>query len=148
MPPSTGEDGEAHSKTCLGGISQGFSLPPSMPYPFLFSVPGGHLGSSYPELQEGRLKTKFSQSEKQDGCSAVLLCLFIPQAELLLGHVVIKTVGLLAAADATLVRGCLSSCVSALAILQHAGIPLNVQGVAADARLPTVCTDPAMLQAR
>lgn len=101
-----------------------------------------------PRAPGRKVEDKFSQSDKQDGCSAVLLSLFIPQAELLLGHVVIKTVGLLAAADATLVRGCLSSCVSALAILQHAGIPLNVQGVAADARFPTICAETAMLQAR
>lgn len=77
-----------------------------------------------------------------------LLGLLIPEAELLLWHVVIKGVALLAAADAALVGGNLAPGVPAPAVLEHAGVPLDAQGVAADAGLPQVCTQPATLQVR
>lgn len=72
------------------------------------------------------------------GYLGTLLSLLVPQAELFLGDVVIKAVTLLAAADATLVRGDLPRGIVALAVFEHAGIPLDAQRIAADAGLPAI----------
>lgn len=80
--------------------------------------------------------------------SLALLGLLVPEAELLLRHVVIKGVALLAAADAAFVGRDLARGVAAPAVLEHAGVPLDAQRVAADAGLPAVRAQPAALQVR
>lgn len=75
-----------------------------------------------------------------------LLGLLIPEAELLLRHVVIKGVALLAAADAAFVGRNLACSITTLAVLEHARVPLDAQRVAADARLPAVRAQLAALQ--
>lgn len=77
-----------------------------------------------------------------------LLSLLIPETQLLLWHIVIKGVALLAAADATFVRGNLAPSITTLAILEHAWVPLDAQRVAANAGLPAVCAQLAALQVR
>ena len=63
------------------------------------------------------------------------LGVLIPEAQLPLRHVEVEAVALLAAADATFV-GCWA--VTAVAVLEHAGVPGQAQAVAADAGLPAV----------
>lgn len=63
------------------------------------------------------------------------LGVLIPEAQLPLRHVEVEAVALLAAADATLVG---RRAVTAMAILEHAGVPGQAQAVAADAGLPAV----------
>lgn len=82
----------------------------------------------------------------QNACLGALLGLLIPKAQLLLRYVVVEAVALLAAADATLVGGDLPSSVAALAVLEHAGVPLDAQRIAADAGPPAICTQAAPLQ--
>lgn len=82
------------------------------------------------------------------GKAGLALGLLIPEAELLLRHVVVEGVALLAAADAALVGGHLATGVAAPAVLEHAGVPLDAQRVAAHAGLPAVLAQPAALQLR
>lgn len=77
-----------------------------------------------------------------------LLGLLIPQTELLLGHIVVEAVALLAAPNAALVGGDFPGGLTALAVLQHAGVPLDAKSVAANAGFPAVHAEPAALQVR
>lgn len=67
--------------------------------------------------------------------SPAQLGVLIPEAQLPLGHGEAEAVALLTAADATLV-GCWA--VTAVAVLEHAGVPGQAQAIVAKAGLPTV----------
>ena len=66
------------------------------------------------------------------------LGLLIPEAELFVGDIVGEAVALAAALDATLVGARPARRVTAAAVLEQAGVPLQTQAVAARAGLPRV----------
>lgn len=76
--------------------------------------------------------------------ASALLGVLVPETELPLGHIEVETVALLAAADAALVGG---RPVTAVAELEHTGVPGQAQAVVADARPPAIPHLPAAGQA-
>lgn len=66
-------------------------------------------------------------------CTPAWLGILIPETQLPLGHIEVEVVALLAAADAAFVG---HWPVMAVAVLEHAGVPSQVQAIVADAGLP------------
>lgn len=66
----------------------------------------------------------------------MVLGLFLPKAQLFVGHVVSKLVAFAAALDAAFIRAAPAGDVSVAAVLQQAGVPFQSEVVATGARLP------------